>query len=223
MIAKQLINVAGALVVLGALLAGVLLAALPLFLKADQTHQAAATVEQGNVVYDAQVQSLRADAARFDAISADVAELREQIPADAQSDDVFEIVGAAAAETGVTVVSVAAVDPETWTEPAAADSDQQDAAATVPEEAAASTPAPAPSAPPGAEPGAEPAPDAESPRTQVPFSIAVQAADPAQAVAFIDALGRGPRLVSIEHAALSPTTDGYDLTVAALTFVRLDG
>ncbi|MFI8594786.1 hypothetical protein ACIGCK_10220 [Microbacterium sp. NPDC078428] len=219
MIAKQLINVAGALVVLGALLAGVLLAALPLFLKADQTHQAAATVEQGNVVYDAQVQSLRADAARFDAISADVAELREQIPADVRSDDVFEIVGAAAAETGVTIVSVAAVDPETWTEPAAADSDQQDAAATVPEEAAASTPAPAPSAPPGA----EPAPDAESPRTQVPFSIAVQAADPAQAVAFIDALGRGPRLVSIEHAALSPTTDGYDLTVAALTFVRLDG
>jgi hypothetical protein len=227
--AKQLINLVGGLAVVAALLGGVFLIALPLFSAAEKVSADAQRVEGDNVVFDAQLAALRADAERFDQIEADVAELRAQIPADTRADDVFEIVGAAAAESGVTVVSVTAAEVEAWSpriggtdDDGAADAAQAQAPASEPAATAAPAETPAPSG--GTADTVAPAPEesAASPRTQVSFSIAVEAADPAQAVAFVDALGRGPRLLAIVHSGLTATDDAYDVTVSALTFVRAD-
>lgn len=220
MMSKQLINLVGALVVLAALLGGVLLIALPFFSNAEATSADASRVDGDNAVFEAQLTVLRADDARFDDIAEEVAALRTQIPSAVDADDVFEILAAASVETGATVVSVSVSGAEDWT-PRMAGDDATDAAA-----ADAAT----------IEPGAMPAPVPEetlaegtgdaaqptSPRTQVAFTILATTADPAQAVAFIDALGRGPRLVSIVHSSLTPTNGTYDVTVDALTFVRDD-
>jgi hypothetical protein len=52
----------------------------------------------------------------------------------------------------------------------------------------------------------------------VPLTIVVELADASQAAAFIDALGRGPRLL----APIDGTLDDGTLTVTALAFIRTE-
>ena len=231
MISKPLVNLIGAVFVLAALVGGVLLLAAPMYFGAKTISTDAQGVESENTFFDARLTALRADEKRFDDIAEEVAELRAQIPVDTRADDVFEIVAAAATESGATVVSVTSTDIESWVPrvaPATGASTDPAATAAAPREA--ESPAPDPAIP------GEPAPTETSPedslatqpattesaRMQVAFTIVVETAGPAQAVAFVDALGRGPRLLAVVQTTLAPATDAYNVTVSALTFMRVD-
>lgn len=226
MITKPLVNLIGALLVLAALIGGILLVAAPMYFGAKATSAEAQGVETDNLVFDARLTALQADEKRFDEIADEVAALRAQIPIDTRADDVFEIVATAATESGATVVSVTSTDIESWAPRIASNADAPTESAAAEAEAPASGPAvPADPTPTETTPeggtATEPAETAND-RTQVSFTIVVETADPAQAVAFVDALGRGPRLLAVVQATLAPATDAYNVTVTALTFMRAD-
>lgn len=233
-IPKNLINLLGVVVVVGVVVAGVCLVALPLYGASQSTDSQARTVAQSNDVYEIQVQQLSGHKERMAEITASLGELRREIAAIPQLDDVYEIIVAAAADTGVTITSVTAADPEEWVPrvPGAADDGTTGDAAAPPAAGPALSPtAPAADSPaPGAgAAGPEPAApsgdvpaDASaaqtSPQRQIPLTIAVEAADAMQASAFMDALGRGPRLI----APTDGTLDDGVLTVSALVFIRTE-
>jgi Tfp pilus assembly protein PilO len=86
-IPKQLINLLGAVVVIGVVVAGLALIALPMYGSSQTTDASARTVAQTNDVYDIQVQTLAAERERMDEITTDLASLRRQIAAIPQLDD----------------------------------------------------------------------------------------------------------------------------------------
>lgn len=212
---KQLLNVAGALLVLVVLAAGILLVAVPLYVQSGSTSAEAVRTAQSNDVSAAQVEALRAHARELPALHSDVAALREQIPAVGRLDDVFDLVGAAAVLAGVEVVSVAAEDPAPWTGRAGADAaaapQGDETAEADAAELAAASPAPSPSAA-----------AADSPQRQVSFAIVVDTVDPLAAARFLDALGAGPRLVSIVHADVAREEDRFRMTANVLAFIRTE-
>lgn len=233
-IPKQLINLLGAVVVIGVVVAGIALIALPMYGSSQTTDASARRVAQTNDVYDIQVQTLAAERERMDEITADLASLRRQIAAIPQLDDVFEIVIASAADTGATITSVTASDPEPWAPRGAA---PDDPTATAPaDESATADAEPTETSPSELSPtesqasapetdaadGAATAPAGgatePAPSQQVPLTIVVELADASQAAAFIDALGRGPRLLAPIDGTLADGT----LTVTALAFIRTE-
>lgn len=218
-IPKELINVIGIVVVAAVLATGALAGAVPLVLQARQIDGEAVLVDTSNATYQAQIDGLRLQEARFDEIEAELAILRTEIPARNSLDDVFEIVADAAEDAGVTVTTIAAADAEEYAArrapgdeapPAPPASDPAPDDTTADAEAA-----PAPSAPANAS-------DAPSGKSQIPVTITVETADPASAAAFLDALRSGPRLLAIVHTELTESTEVLTLTVATLTFVRSD-
>lgn len=231
-IPKQLINLLGAVVVIGVVVAGVCLIALPMYGASQTTDAQARTVAQTNDVYEIQVQQLSADKQRMTEITAGLAELRREIAAIPKLDDVHEIILAAADDTGATITSVVAAEREPWAPivPGAEDggAEAPAAGATPPADAPTAAAEPGADAPADAATGgpADTAPEASapadaeaSPQQQIPLTITVELADATQAAAFIDALGRGPRLLSPTNGTL---TDGTTLVVSALAFIRTE-
>lgn len=226
---RQLINLAGILIVVAVLVIGVVVVAMPMVGQAQDTDSRTRTVAQSNAVYDIQVAQLTAADARIAEIDASLAELRTAIAATPQLDDVFEIVTAAAAATTATIKSIRVADPSAWS-PRARVVDATGSGLPVAAAAEASVPTtetpadatesgegestdPAPTAP--TEPTAEPA---SSPRLQVVVTIEVALPDALAATTFLDALGTGPRL-------LAPITSTYldgVLTVEALALIRTE-
>lgn len=226
-IPKQLINLLGVVVVIAVLVAGIALIALPMYGSSQTTDASARAVAQTNEIYDIQVQTLSAERDRMDEVTAGLADLRRQIAAIPQLDDVFEIVIASAAEVGGTITSVSAGDPEAWTARGTADDGAAAAAPTpesaTPEAETSSESTPAADGGTAAATDSTSAPDAsapagESPWQQVPLTIVVDLGDASQASAFIDALGRGPRLI----APIDGTLGDGTLTVTALAFIRTE-
>jgi hypothetical protein len=221
---KQIINLIGIVVSLGIIALGVALVAVPMYLQSLDVSSQTATVANTNAVYQAQVDNLRAEEERIDEIDASVAALHAQIPAVGQLDDVFELVGKAAAASGATVQAVTAGVPAAFTPPV--DPTLDATAAPV-----AETPAPDASAAPEdaatdttTETTTTDAAPAASGRQQVDFVISVTAADEGQVTAFLDALRAGPRLLSNVTATSNRTGEGgYDVQVSALTFVDKEG
>lgn len=239
-IPKQLINLLGLVVVIGVLVAGVALAALPLFGASQATDSQTRTVAQTNDVYEIQVQQLSAAEERMSEITASLVQLRREISATPQLDDAHEIIIDAAAETGVTITTVVVDDPEAWT-PRVSTTEDDPSSGPVTEDAAtpeagagdAATGDAATPAAPGSgsaemtdggfetAPSADASADAEaetSPQRQIPLTITVEVADAAQAAAFMDALGRGPRLIAPIDGTLADGT----LIVSALLFTRTE-
>ena len=148
-----------------------------------------------NALYQSQVESLREQEEDLDAINAEVAALRAQIPATGQLDDVFEVIGRAAESSGASILSITAGEHAAFV------------VRTGVEDGDAGTPAsevsPAPDATASPETGATdvaPAPDVAAPgRQQVEFAITVTAPTMEQATAFLDALRAGPRLLEQHH------------------------
>jgi hypothetical protein len=218
-IPKQLINLLGVVLVIGVVVAGVCLIALPMYGASQTTNAQARTVAETNSVYDIQVQQLSAEKQRMTEITASLDDLRREIADIPKLDDAYEIVLAAAAETGATITSIAAAEPEPWT-PLVPAAEDPSATAPAPEQTAPAEPTTgAAGAGPSADVAAETPSGAEteaSPQQQIPLTITVEIADAAQAAAFMDALGRGPRLISPSNGTL---TDGT-LVVSALAFIR---
>lgn len=228
---KQLITIIGLVVSLGIIALGVVLVAVPMLLSSFVVDGQTASVQASNAVYQSQVDGLKEQEARQGEIDASVAALRGQIPANAQLDDVFEVVANAASASGVTITSVTAGDTAAFvirtgaTDPAeATDAGAADAAAEPTE-----TPAPDATGDATA-PAADGSTDAESTadaaltgRQQVDFSIQVRAIDMNQVTAFLDALRAGPRLFSSITALSTTSGDGIEVQVDGLTYVDAEG
>lgn len=208
----RVIHIVGALLVLAVAVAGMLMIALPLFVQAQATTQSASDAAAGNLAYRDQVTALAAEEDRRGEIETELAALREAIPASADLDDVFERIAAAAGETGVTLVSASAGEPEAWTaRPAdvtaeSAQATADGAGSTGETDAAASGPE-------------TPAPAADASRQQVGLTIVVESEDPLRAARFLDAVTAGPRLIAVVQTALSDSGGAAQLTVSATTFV----
>ena len=221
---KQLVTVLGLVVSLGVIALGVFLVALPLYFQAVGVDAQTATVANTNAIYQAQVDNLTAEAENLDQINADVAGLRSQIPATGQLDDVFEVVARAAEASGVSLTAITAGEQVAFT--ARTGATEGDAAAV----AARSRPDT------GGDRGRDRHHDrndgCRSPRRpvvtagrqQVDFVISAQAADMAQATAFLDALRAGPRLLNSITATTTQSGEGtFDVQISALTFVDTEG
>ncbi|KAF2411680.1 hypothetical protein B1729_18965 [Microbacterium sp. B35-04] len=221
---KQLVTALGLVVSLGVIALGVFLVALPLYFQAVGVDAQTATVANTNAVYQAQVDNLTAEAENLDQINADVAGLRSQIPATGQLDDVFEVVARAAEASGVSLTAITAGEQVAFT--ARTGATEGDAAAVAP------VPAPTPEATEAATDTTTGTTDAAAPvdpiinagRQQVDFVISAQAADMAQATAFLDALRAGPRLLNSITATTTQSGEGtFDVQISALTFVDTEG
>lgn len=228
---KQLITVIGLIVSLGVIAVGVALVALPMWVQSLAVDTETASVANTNALYEAQVQGLEAEQARQGEIDASVAALRTQIPASNQLDDVFEVIGRAAAKAGVTITSATAGEPAAFVERTAA---TEPGAEPVP----VATPEPAPTGEAPADgteatadaaatdPSAAPAAPVDAQltgRQQVDFTIQVTANDMAQATRFLDALRDGPRLLDSITATTTLTGTAVAVEVSALTFVDSEG
>lgn len=223
---KQLINLIGIVVIVALLVAGVTLIAMPMYGSARTIDADTRTVAETNDLYEVRIARLTEANGRIQDISADVSRLRGEIAASSHLDDVMAIVVDAAASAGATIDGVSAADAEPWTPRAGLGDD----------EAAAPAPADEPAAEGGAEPAAGGGADdgavadggaadgtaavapAVSPRKQIPVTITVTPPDAAAAAAFVDALGRGPRLL----VPIDATLAGGTLTVTALALVRTE-
>lgn len=221
---KQLITLLGAVLVLGIVASGAALVALPAWSGAQTTEASARSIAETNAIYEIDVRRLTAAEADSAGTNAALAALRDEIADIPRLDDVSEIVVAAAAETGAVVTGVSAADPETWVRrgavtaaPTGAGTEQAPAADEGEGEAVPNTAEITGEAASTAEPPAETT-ASESPQQQVAVTIEVTVADAAAAMAFMDALGRGPRLLAIIDSSLA---EGV-LTVTALAFIRTE-
>lgn len=228
---KQLVTVLGLVMSLGVIALGVFLVALPLYFQAVSVDSETATVASTNDLYATQVETLRAEEENLESINASVERLHAQIPVVAQLDDVFEVVGRAAEESGLPLTGVTAGDQVAFVvrldasevgvvdgapEPAPA---PDDPANVAPADGTTTTPTDSAATPDGSTPEAD-----VSGRQQVDFVITATAADMAQVTAFLDALRSGPRLLSSIQVITAQTGDGaIDLQVTALTYVDSEG
>ena len=221
---KHLVTAIGLILSLGVIALGVFLVAMPLYFQSVGVDVQTATVAGTNAIYQAQVDSLREEEERLDEINADVDDLRAQIPATGQLDDVFEVVGRAAEASGVALTTVTAGEQVAFVVRTGAEDDPT----ARPEPAPAPTPAPTTEAtdaatgdtasPTDAAAGADAA--ATAGRQQVDFVIQATAADMAQATAFLDALRAGPRLLNNVTATSTLSGSGtVDVQITALTYV----
>ncbi|WP_194408810.1 hypothetical protein [Microbacterium cremeum] len=215
---KHLVTALGLILSLGVIALGVFLVALPLYFQAVAVDVQTATVANTNAIYQAQVDGLRAEEERLDEIDASVADLRSQIPATGQLDDVFEVVGRAAEASGVALTAVTAGEQVAFVVRTGVDDDPAAASAPAP------TPAPTAGGTDAATGDAATTPTAGAGagagRQQVDFVIQATAADMAQATAFLDALRAGPRLLSNVTATSTQTGSGtVDVQITALTYV----
>ncbi|WP_194395684.1 hypothetical protein [Microbacterium atlanticum] len=219
---KQLINVIGIVVCVGILGLALALVAVPIFFQSLATGAQTAQVDQTNDVYQVQIDALRAEEERMGEIEASVAGLRTEIPLANELDDVFELVARAASDSNVQVQTITAGENAAFAvrtaplaigeEPEVAPADPATGDATGETSDPAATPAP--ETPPT---GTEGAPI--DGRQQVDFTITVSAPLLQDAVAFLDRLRGGPRLLSAIDSTVTPTGTGFDVSVSALTFV----
>lgn len=221
---KEIQNILGGLAVAAVLAAGLLLGAVPLFLESRTVEAQADSVVSTNEMYEVQVAQLRENQDRFDEIKESITTLRSQIPASDRLDEVFEIINSAAAATGVTIESAMAGERAVWVARAAPGEEAAPGTAAGPEAAAPeAAPTEDAAASESAEGASETPAEAEvPPDNEVPFTMVVTTPDTAAAARFIDALGAGPRLLSITHVVMSETNGEFSLTIDALTFVRTE-
>ncbi|CAI9392047.1 hypothetical protein [Microbacterium sp. T2.11-28] len=222
---KQLVNLLGVIVVLGILVSGLVLIALPMYTQAQTTNGSTRSVAASNDVYELQVTQLATAEARIGEIDGQLAALRTEISAETKYDDVFEIIAAAAGETEVAVGKITMTEPEAFT-PRAEVVDvagtglptEQDAAPTESDSSAEGESAGQESG--VAEPTAPPA-DPTAPaqgQLQALITIEAQTDDADAAMAFVDLLRVGPRLILPINATLADGT----LTLTAFTFIRTE-
>ncbi|BDZ40600.1 hypothetical protein [Microbacterium suwonense] len=210
---KQLINLIGGLVCAVVLVAGGFLFALPQYLQAEGTEQAAQSARQNNATQQSIIDALRVQQSDSASLEADIAALRAQIPAEPHIDDIVRLALIAAARHGGAVDSVAPGDPVPF------------AARTAVEGAPASKPADAEagsseaSASPGSSTSTGSGASAASDPRQVPIEITFTPPSVQAATDIVDALRAGPRVVAIVQATTVTDDDGeVHLTVSALAF-----
>lgn len=234
MMTKQLITLIGVLISAAVLVIAVIVGVVPLvggvFGAYGQTVMVAAT----NAGFEQQIDALEAEQERIEEIDAAVAELRAQIPAAENLNEVFERISRAEQDSGTQVVSVTRGDLEPFQvrsgvedgsespESNAAGTPSSDGATTPPEKPIDATDQAASDAagPPDDQPAGAAADEVR--RLQVELSITIRATDTAAAVAFIDGLRAGPRAIAIDKVAVTGIPGSLDVQITALAFIQKD-
>ncbi|MFE4725378.1 type 4a pilus biogenesis protein PilO [Microbacterium sp. NPDC056736] len=218
---KQIVTAIGLIVSLGIIALGISLVAFPLYIQAVGVDSQTATVASTNATYQSQVDNLREQEKNLDTINADVQELRSQIPAAAQLDDVFEVIGRASQTSGARLSSIAAGEQVPFEPRAGASTESAPVnppAGSTGEDAQA-TDADATTSPPASSEDTS-----SAGRQQAEFAISASATSMEQATAFIDALRAGPRLLNSVTATIIEAGDGtIAVQVAALTYFDGEG
>lgn len=249
---KQLITLIGALVTVGVVALGALLGAVPLFngglTALGQTTQAAST----NATYSQQIDSLNAAKKNLSQTQASVSALQAQIPDKPLLDQAFDIVDAAATASGATITSITrgeltafeprpappraglVIDKPGATPAPAADAPASGGTGPVSDAKSTASAADANAAATGADANGANAPAASgdtaaksaaaaSGRQQVRISIAVSAPTMDAVQQFLDGLRDADRLIAIDTASVTAGSDGFDIKVEAIAFLRTDG
>lgn len=245
---KQLITLIGAIVTVGVVALGVLLGAVPLFngglTALGQTTQAAST----NATYSQQIDSLNAAKKNLSKTEASVSALRAQIPDKPLLDQAFDIVDSAATASGATITSItrgeltafeprpappraglviekpaATPAPAATSAPTTSGTGPVDDAKTTASAADANAAATGAAASPASGDAAAKPADATSGRQQVRVSIAASAPTMDAVRQFLDGLRDADRLIAIDKATVTAGSDGFDIKVEAITFLRTDG
>jgi len=209
---KQFINVIGVVLVVAVLVAGVALIALPMWSQAQSTDASTQNVAQTNAMYQAQIDQLSAAENRIDEIDSHIAALRMEITSFTKLDDVFELIVEAVEKHELILDSVKATDAEPFAPrvgtPTETVAPVESTSTDVGEDVAEPT-------------AAEPASDAVAGQLQVAITIELVVPDAATAMAFVDDLRVGPRLLLPIDVTLSESDN--TLTVTLLTFIRTEG
>jgi type II secretory pathway pseudopilin PulG len=234
---KQLINLAGVLIVAVLIVAGVALIAMPLYSESQSTDAQTQTVAGSNAVYEQRIVRLT--------------EAQSRIAASAQLDDVYRLISTSAKDVDMRIESIEVGEAAAWVPRDALDEEgnavvpegEATTPATTAEADAAADDATSDSA--SAEGAAVPEEAAEeSPQRQVLLTITLDVRKPyevsgtgsednsdetivdtdllaalaARTARFVDGLAEGPRLVS----PIDVTLEEGKLVVTALTYFRMD-
>lgn len=222
MLSRRLLNLIGSLVVLGALLAGTVLIALPVYVESFELRNEEARIAASNQLLASQIAGLQTQEAELPAIEKELARLARQVAVRPQLDDVTGLVVNAAREVGAEVESVDFGEPGAFvprsTETVVAGLPQT---AVEVRRALGGNGEAAPAETTGE------ADAANSTELQFPVTIVVSTKDAGGAIRFLDEIRRGPRLIQITTAiAATDTADSKDqvtLTVTGFVFVRING
>lgn len=249
---KQLINLAGILLVVVLFVAGVTLVALPMYSQSQTIDGQARSAAQTNMLYEQQIAQLTDAESRIEQIDGELAELRREIASSPQLDDLHVLIDAAARSADVRVTSVNVSESEPWSARGRGSEEGEVPAAPAEESADADAPAVGESAPAAAADAGVTATveGSSAPQRQVLTTIVVEvgagydtdgegsAADgggggdeqsgdtlladdiladlAAKGVSFVDALRKGPRLVT----PIDLKYEDGELTVTVLTYYR---
>lgn len=211
---KKLINILGGTVVLGILVAGVSLVTLPVLLASTDLDSQRQQEQQANASRQIQVEVLRSQATARASLDADVADLKQQIPADRDVDSMLSAAVTAASKSGTTITAAAVGSSVDFS--LADGGDPETAAPTTSKASANPSPSGGTSAGSGAPSGTPSGPG------QFRVKITVHAASTDQVTAFVEALRTGPRLLRIDGVIGTAATvgDGVDADVYVDAFVQ---
>lgn len=219
---KKLINILGGTVVLGILVAGVTVVALPVFLKATDLDSQRQQEQQANASRQIQVEALRNQAKARASLDADVTGLKRQIPADRDVDSVLDTAVSAAAASGTTITAVAVQDSVGF---ALADGgDPETAAPAASKATATSTPSGGTATGTGTSTGSGTSAGATTGASQFRVKITVHAENTDKVTGFVEALRTGSRLLRIDGVTVTAGTvgDGVNADVTVDAFVSND-
>jgi type II secretory pathway pseudopilin PulG len=224
---KQLVNLAGVLTIIVILVAGVALIALPMYSQSQATDAQTRTVANTNMVYEQQIIQLSAAESRLSEIDSELSQLRGQIAAAPQLDDVHEIVAAAARDVDAQIESVTVGDPQAWALrdgstdaaalPAETPDESGDAAAGVDDAEAGTPDSPAAPSADEAATDAAPAGEPEAAQQQVLVTITIDLTKP-----FARGGSDGGEAASDDDVEADPSSLG-DRALRATRFVDLLG
>ncbi|CAN7254783.1 hypothetical protein LJR045_001110 [Microbacterium sp. LjRoot45] len=164
---KQLVNLAGTLVVVILLVAGVVLVALPFYSGSLAIDSEKRTVEQSNSTYEQQIARLSAAEEEIAAVDEDLATLRTEIASAPRLDEVHALIARSAERVDARVESIAAEPAESWV---ARDVIDEEGVAVAAEEEPADTaasPTPAATDGDGGDGESAPAAEPEAPATEL--------------------------------------------------------
>lgn len=227
---RRLINLAGTLLVVIALVAGTMLTALPIYLEARALNAQEKDVAATNQLLQAQIDGLRTQEAELPQLEQKLTDLRGQLPGIPQLDDITQLAVEAAEKAGFRIEKVefgesvpfsprdAAVVTSQLPQTATGVATEQDTAnggGTNDSNAGTITD-------PDSTPTTEPLTSETANQLQFPVTITVISTEKSSTSRFLDELGAGPRLLQIENINASSDDHGeLTLTVVGLVFVSL--
>ncbi|WP_028709086.1 hypothetical protein [Propionicicella superfundia] len=203
---RKLINLMGGAVVLGVLVAGITLAAVPVYMASTDLDAQREQAKSANDVRAVQVEVLRNQATQRASLDADVTSLQGQIPSSRSVDTILQAAVAAARRVDATLVTMKVSDSAAFV---VADGSEPSAAPASAKSTSSSSAA-----------GGTATNQAESEQVRVVFTVRAASID--KVTEFLAGLQQEPRLLRVDMVSVDDTSIGDQMlaTVTADAFVR---